>query len=147
MKIRELIWIVNDDRDDQEIITEIFEDLQFGHDAVFFDTAEKFLQSLTQATEAPYIVLCEVNLPKMDGFVLREKMLEHPNSRFHGVPFIFWSEEASEHQIDRAYKLRAHGFFVKEPTVVQWKESLQDIIRYWHKSKTPEKAPGLATKL
>lgn len=75
----------------------------------------------------------------MSGFELREKLLSTPNSKFHSVPFIFWSVAPSEDQVYQAYVLKVHGFFIKESTYDEWRQSLAGIIRYWQKSRMPSK--------
>lgn len=133
------IWIVNEDEDDQELIREILEEINVEHEVIFFDSANKLLSALEGADEGPFIIMSDVNLSGTDGFDLRDKLLSFPNKKFHSVPFIFWSSHASEAQVERAFKLRAHGFFVKEPNFNDWKQSFTAIIRYWSKSKMPSK--------
>jgi CheY-like chemotaxis protein len=105
----------------------------------FFHNGEQVLQRLENADQAPFIILCDVNLPGMDGFELRKKFLATPNKKFHSVPFIFWSNAASEKQIDEAYTLRGHGFFVKDVTFAEWRKTLESIINYWANSRVPSK--------
>lgn len=133
------IWIVDDDSDDRELVRDIFEEAKIPNELAFFSGAAQLLARLEAETYAPFIIICDVNLPGIDGFQLREMLLERSNKKFHSVPFVFWSTYASEAQIDKAYKLRAHGFFIKELDYKEWKEPLLEIIRYWSKSKMPSK--------
>ena len=120
------IWIVNDDKDDHELIREIVEDLEVSNEVIFFNTARDLLERLKKADSAPFIIMCDVNIPGMDGFALRNKLLEGENKKYHSVPFIFWSTYASNDQVERAYRLRAHGFFIKEG---EYKEWMDDILK------------------
>lgn len=133
------IWVIDDDRDDHELISEIMVELGILNEVVFFHTAKEFLERIEREDEAPFIIICDVNLPGIDGFGLRETMLKKANKKLHGVPFIFWSTYASEEQIQRAFRLSVHGFFIKEGEYNQWKETFTAIIRYWHLSKMPSK--------
>ena len=108
------VWIVDDDGEDHELIQEIFEELRINNPLKFFNGAKPMLNALEKEEIAPFIIFCDVNLPGMDGFQLREKLLATPNNKFHSVPFIFWSTAASEDQIRKSFELRAHGFFIKE---------------------------------
>ena len=136
------IWIVDDDSDDHDLIRDILGELNVSHEAVFFSTAKEFLSAFDKEKAAPFIIMCDVNIPGMDGFALRETLLKSPNKKFHSVPFIFWSSFASESQVEQAYRLRAHGFFIKEAEFKVWKDSFATIIRYWSKSKMPPKEEG-----
>src|SRR5205085_4386315 len=100
------IWIVDDDREDHELITDIFEEAKFGNPLRFFKSANSLLQALEEAPQAPFIIICDANLSGTDGFQLREKLLQLKNNKFHSVPFIFWSTYASEEQIRKAFNLR-----------------------------------------
>lgn len=133
------IWIVDEDIEEHELIRDIFKDLKIQNTLVLFTHPEDLLVHLDIAEEAPFIIISEVNLPGMSGFDLREKLLATPNAKFHSVPFIFWSLAPSEAQIYRAYQLKVHGFFVKESTYEEWRQSLAQIIQYWQKSKMPSK--------
>lgn len=133
------IWLIDDDTDDRETVSEIVDELALPYELVFLSGAKETIDKLSSGKEAPFIILCDVNLPEMDGFELREKMLQLPYRKFHSVPFIYWSGYASEKQIRRAYDLSAHGFFIKESSFADLKESFIHIIRYWQKSRKPEK--------
>jgi DNA-binding NarL/FixJ family response regulator len=133
------IWIVDEDLDDHELIQELFKDLSFKNELVLFTTAKGLLVRLDNVEVAPFIIICDVNLAGMSGFELREKLLSTPNKKYHSVPFIFWSVAPSEAQIQQAYELKAHGFFLKESTYEEWRQSLINIIKYWQKSLTPSK--------
>jgi CheY-like chemotaxis protein len=133
------IWIVNQDLDDRELITTILAKAQIPNEVKFFDNPGQLLDELDDAQNAPFIVMSDVNLSGMDGFQLRERMLKAPNAKFHSVPFIFWSEYASQAQIKKAFDLRAHGFFIKEGSFEAWKETFIQIISYWQRSKMPDK--------
>lgn len=133
------IWIVDEDGEDHVLIQEIFRDLDFKNELVLFTSAKDLLARLDGAEEAPFIIISDANLPGMGGFELREALLAAPNKKFHSVPFIFWSVAPSEAQIQKAFELKAHGFFLKEASYEEWRKSLLTIIQYWQKSKMPSK--------
>jgi len=133
------IWIIDDDNDDHELIRDILKELDVDMEVEFFHTAKECMKAFEDEKSAPFIIMCDVNIPGTDGFTLRETLLKSSNKKFHSVPFIFWSSYASDSQIERAYRLRAHGFFIKEAEFNEWKASFAAIIKYWSKSKMPSK--------
>jgi CheY-like chemotaxis protein len=133
------VYILDDDIDDHHIINEIWKELELPNQLLFFSSAADMINHLTSAPRAPFIIICDVNLPKMDGFELREHLLSTDIKNFRSVPFIFWSTHASEAQIAKAYELSAHGFFIKGMNYEQMKDSFLCIINYWQKSKMPRK--------
>jgi CheY-like chemotaxis protein len=133
------VWIVDSDIDDQEMVSEVWEELKLKNELRFFDDADEVLHFLSEVDTAPFIIISELHLPKIDGFELRERMLATGSKKFKSVPFIFWSSDASEEQITRAYNLSVHGFFIKETSFGELKNTFRYIINYWLRSKMPEK--------
>jgi CheY-like chemotaxis protein len=131
------IYIVDDDEDDQSLISEAFRDLGYPNEIKYYNSAEGILSALDTGEEKPFIIISDINLPMMDGFELREKILNNANLSEKSIPFIFWSTTASEAQIKRAYDLSAHGFFLKGRTYGELKEELDEMVRYWSKSIAP----------
>ena len=131
------IYIVDDDEDDQQIIKEVVAELSLANELKFFYTAEAVLNELRKSDLIPFIIISDINLPGMDGFTLREKILTETSMSDKSIPFIFWSTTASDAQVKRAFDLSAHGFFIKGRTFKELKEELGEIISYWSKSLAP----------
>ena len=68
------IIIIEDDSDDQELLTEVFQKLNYGNKVIFFSEGEKALDYLNTTTEPPFLILSDINLPKLDGIALRRKL-------------------------------------------------------------------------
>jgi len=132
------IYIVDDDSDDEEIVKEAFDDLGITNELKFFRTAEAVLTELRKSPEVPFIIISDIKLPKMDGFALREKILEEPPITDKSIPFIFWSTNASEAQIKKAYDLSVHGFFLKGRSFKEIKEKIHEMVSYWSDSLAPQ---------
>ena len=131
------IYIVDDDEDDHQIIKEVVAELSLANELKFFYTAEAVLNELRKSDLIPFIIISDINLPGMDGFTLREKILTETSMNDKSIPFIFWSTTASDAQVKRAFDLSAHGFFIKGRTFKELKEELGEIISYWSKSLAP----------
>lgn len=131
------IYIVDDDIDDEEILAEVMKELKMTNKLIFFHTADELFHELKNNSIVPFIIISDINLPKIDGFQLRQKILEQTHLTDKSVPFIFWSTTASEAQIKKAYDLSAHGFFLKGRSYKEIKEGINEIIRYWSRSLSP----------
>jgi DNA-binding NarL/FixJ family response regulator len=134
------VYIIDDDIDDHQIVKEIWKDLGLPNQLLFFTSGADMMMHLSGSHVAPFLIICDLNLPKMNGFELRTKLLESANPKFKSVPFIFWSTHASEAQVREAYELSAHGFFIKGSSFTQMKESFTAIINYWALSEMPAKS-------
>lgn len=133
------IWIIDDDHEDQDIIIEICNELKLSNELVFLSSAEAALNRLEEEKTAPFIIICDVNLPRINGFELREILLAKQGPKFHSVPFIYWSTQASESQVKQAFDLNAHGFFIKDSNFEDWKSTFVRIVDYWTRSRMPSK--------
>lgn len=132
------IFIVDDDMDDKDLLKEAWEELEFTNQLVFFKSGEEVLQYLKAEPVVPFLILCDVNIPRMNGFELKKKLFEDSSIRYKSIPFVFWSGMVSQAQIQEAYNLGVNGFFVKQNSFSEIKQSLVEIVKYWMKSKVPE---------
>ncbi|MEO7523190.1 MAG: response regulator [Ferruginibacter sp.] len=77
MNKRGPILIIEDDRDDQEILIEIFKELNYENEVIFFDEGEKALEYLIATMIKPFIIFSDINMPKLNGLELRLKIKEN----------------------------------------------------------------------
>ena len=133
------VLIVNDDKDDRELLLDAWNDLGFTNSLIFFRTGEDVLAYLKSDKPTPFLILCDVDLSQMNGFELKRRIFEDDASYYKSIPFIFWSAGASEAQIEKSYDLGGNGFFIKETTYKGLQKSLSDIVGYWSKSVVPER--------
>lgn len=132
------IYIVDDDVEDNEIVAELWNTMGLPNQLVFFNSGEELITHLKNDEQVPFIIICDLNLPMMDGFTIREKLYKDPATRYKTVPFIFWSNSVSEQQIKRAYDLGAHGMFIKGASVDAVKTTFNKIVDYWQTSLKPQ---------
>lgn len=133
------IWVIDSDLDDQDLVRQIWRELELANDLVILGSADEAITHLQFVESAPFIIICELNLPMKNGFELREELLSKNSKKFKSVPFILWATQASEEQITHAYELSVHGFFIKETIFDELKRTFTDIINYWMRSKMPAK--------
>jgi CheY-like chemotaxis protein len=131
------IIIVEDDIDDQEIMKEVFESLGVENTVLIFSDGRAALTYLQTCTDQPFLILCDINLPKLNGLELREEIDADNALRRKSVPFVFFSTNASRDAVERAYDLTVQGFFVKDYTLHDLRETLALILAYWSQCKHP----------
>jgi CheY-like chemotaxis protein len=131
------VLIVSDDQDDKDLILEAWKELNYPNVLLFLKSGEEVIGYLEKEQPAPFLILCDVNLPRMDSFELKERILSNTRSNYKSIPFVFWSALASKAQIQKSYDLGGNGFFIKDQTFEGLKKSLVDIVEYWRKSLVP----------
>ncbi len=129
--------IVEDDLDDQEIIREVFESLEVSNTLLLFSDGVEALTYLKTTTDQPFLILCDINLPKLNGLQLREQINMDERLRKKSVPFIFFSTNAGRDAVEKAYDLTVQGFFIKNHTLQELQDTLRLIISYWTLCKHP----------
>src|SRR4051794_14675565 len=106
------IIIVDDDPDDREFILDAWKELNYPNRLIFFKSGEDLLKFLKTEKIVPFLILSDVNLPKMNGFELKEKLLKESSTRYSSIPFVFWSSAISNEQVQKAYDLGVNGIFI-----------------------------------
>ncbi len=136
------IIIVDDDADDQFILREVIEKLEVSNGVLCFPTAIELLAYLRVTHDKPFIILCDINMPEMDGLELRRHINDDPYLRQKSIPFVFFTTGASPSQIREAYSLTVQGLFLKEPSFADAEQTLRLILQYWDRCKHPNSVSG-----
>ena len=135
--IENTIILIDDDKDDMDMLCDAIKSLNIKKEVVTFSKSEDALKYLQASGEVPLLILCDVNMPLMNGFELRSRIYCDDKLKLKLVPFLFLSTSYQPIDILRAYELSVQGYFKKPPTFVELKDLLQTIIAYWDKSYRP----------
>jgi CheY-like chemotaxis protein len=132
------IVVIEDDLDDQEIVTMIVTEIGIKNEMVFFSNAQGAFQFLKSTLEQPFIILCAINLPGMDGLELKRQVDEDHELRQKCVPFIFFSTAATKDVVTEAFtEMNIQGFFEKSNKLEELRSSLKTILDYWKLCRHP----------
>lgn len=111
------ILLVDDNADNRENFAEILE--MGGYNVKTAGNGEQALNLL--ADELPDLILCDVQMPGMSGFELRERVSELDKQKNKkAVPFIFLSACSEKPELQLAESLGVSAYLVKpiEPRLV-----------------------------
>ena len=133
----EPIIIVDDDQDDQFLIKKVCENIGTNRNMLFFDDGREVLKYLRATTDNPFLILCDINMPVINGLELRREINKDEGLRTKCIPFVFFSTAASPVQIDEAYRLTVQGFFIKETSMQKLEKTLRLVFEYWELCKHP----------
>jgi len=129
------IVIVEDDHDDQELIAESLRDLGGEHELRIFPNGKEALDYLCTTSEQPFIIICDINMPVMDGFQFRQSIQSDEYLRRKSIPFVFLSTDASPFAVIKAYDLTVQGFFKKPTSFDVLRDTLKMMMDYWSTCK------------
>ena len=131
------IVIIEDDQDDQSIFASCLENLHYENEIVFFDDGFKALEYLSQSEVKPFLIISDINMPKLNGFALRDIIHEDDALRLKCTPYIFFTTTRSEENVTDAYAKSIQGYFVKPNSFKEWENDLKMVIEYWKTCKAP----------
>ena len=79
----------------------------------FFFDGVKVLDYLTSSKDQPFLILSDINLPKMNGVKLRENIHNNEQLRLKCIPYLFFTTSADQRSVIDAYAHSIQGFFTK----------------------------------
>lgn len=131
------IIIIEDDLDDQEIFTEIFKKLKYENELVFFSNGEDALEYLHTQIIHPFLILSDINMPRLTGIELRQKLKTDASLALKCIPYLFFSTALNQRVVIDAYSLSVQGFFVKQNSMEEFEKTIKVIMEYWKMCAAP----------
>jgi len=137
MNKRGPVIIIEDDTDDQDILAEIFQELNYKNKLIFFKDGVEALEYLVNTEIEPFLVLSDINMPRLNGMELREKIHNNEDLRLKSIPYLFFSTSAEQKNVIDAYSRSIQGFFVKPHDYNKLKSTIVKIVEYWQECESP----------
>lgn len=131
------IIIIDDDDEDLELITQAFEELKVENEIMIFNDGDEFLDFIKTTDQRTFFILCDINMSKISGLELKQRIYSDERLRLKCVPFIFMSTAGGSASIMRAYSFGVQGYFIKPNSFDEFKELLHNIMAYWNYSQHP----------
>lgn len=129
--------MIEDDEDDQLLLTLVFQKLKYPNKVVYFLDGQKALDYLETTREVPFIILSDINMPKLDGFALRQKIHVDAELQMKCIPYLFFSTGVSQQMVIEAYSLSVQGFFIKQTSIAELEKTISVIMEYWSRCVAP----------
>lgn len=135
------IIIIEDDADDQDVLTEVFKKLNYPNKILFFFDGQEALDFINDSEDSPFLILSDINMPKLSGFALREKLKTDAKLNIKCIPYLFFSTALSQKSVIDAYSLSVQGFFVKQNSMLELEKTIFAIMEYWRRCAAPNDFP------
>lgn len=131
------ILLVEDNPDDVELTLMALQANRIvNHMAVVHDGAEAvdylFRQGKYESLQnspLPRLILLDLNLPKLNGLEVLERIKADPQTR--KIPVVMLTTSREEPDIQRAYERGANSYIVKPVDFEQFSASIKQIGFYW----------------
>ncbi len=131
------VIVIEDDPDDQLLIDVVFRRLDYPNKIIYFPNGQEALDYLLNAKEKPFLILSDINMPKLDGFELREKLHVDAELQIKCIPYLFFSTAADQRMVVKAYSLSVQGFFIKPEVITELEKTISIIMEYWKRCAAP----------
>jgi len=131
------IIVIEDDEDDRLFIKDVFLDLNFNNEIIFFEDGHVALHYLTHEEIEPFIIISDINMPVLNGMELKEEIQKNESLRLKCIPYLFFTTTANQQHVIDAYSKSVQGFFIKPSTLEKLKSTLKKIVEYWQECESP----------
>lgn len=132
------IIIIEDDLDDQEILIAVFKELDYRNEIIYFINGDQVLDYLNESKVKPFLILSDINLPKLNGLQLRDKVHNNEQLKLKCIPYLFFTSSKSQQAVIEAYSKSIQGFFVKPSNFEEIKRVINNIFIYWQDCEAPK---------
>lgn len=136
------VIIIEDDADDQQFLTEIFHKLNYQNKILFFFDGQEALDHINSTDDLPFLILSDINMPKLDGFALRQKLKTDAKLSNKCIPYLFFSTAVNQKSVIDAYSQSVQGFFVKQNSMLELEKTISAIMEYWRRCAAPNDFPA-----
>lgn len=132
------VIVVEDDEDDIIIMKDLLLELNLSNEAIFFRNGQLALDYFNKENVEPFVIICDINMPIMDGMTLKREIQKSAHLRLKCVPYLFFTTSANKRDVVDAYSNSAQGFFIKPNTMNGLRKMLKKIIDYWQDCESPD---------
>jgi len=120
------ILLADDDKEDQLILSDAFEQIGITNVVHFVDNGENALRHLEQCFQEnalPQLIILDLNMPRMNG--TQTLRLAKKDERFKHIPIIIYSTSLNNIEKDECIRLGAHSYIIKPLTFSEYVKSAQ----------------------
>ena len=115
----------------------VFKDLKYPNEIVFFGDGDAALHYLQDDGVYPFLIISDINLPKLNGFELRKMVHTNEGLSAKCIPYLFFSTAVNKKAVYDAYTLSVQGFFLKPPDYDRLTNTIRIMVEYWTECYSP----------
>ena len=125
-----LIALIEDNADDEALTMRALKKHGVANDIVVLRDGVEALAFLLSAEQAlPDLVLLDLNLPRVNGLEVLQKL--RAERRTELLPVVILTSSSEERDLIAGYKLGANSYVRKPVDFVQFSEAVQQLGLYW----------------
>ena len=134
-----VILLVEDDPEDQELSRRALQRSKLHNDLFVVNDGEEALDYLyrrgkyedPKSSPRPDLILLDLNMPKLDGRAVLERIKSDP--KLKSIAVVVLTTSSQEEDILRSYNLGVNSYISKPVRMDGFLKALQDLEHYWLK--------------
>jgi CheY-like chemotaxis protein len=130
------ILLVEDDAVDVMTVKRCFKQLKISNPLKVAADGEEALQLLLQCEDCkPCIILLDINMPKMNGLELLQRLKNTPLLK--KIPVVMLTSSKEESDVNHCFDLGVAGYMIKPVEYDQFVEIIKLLCAYWSVNELP----------
>jgi DNA-binding NarL/FixJ family response regulator len=126
------VILIEDDVDDKIFLEDAFSALEVTRPLIWFNDCQAARDYLFTTKEIPFLILCDINLPRQTGIELKREIQANEKLRRKSIPFVFYTTSDQSELVNEAYlQLNVQGYVQKSNDFGIMKKNIRTILDYW----------------
>lgn len=121
--------LIDDDPDEAYILRQALKRIETDYELSYFSDSEAFLSGLGHLKNTDSLILLDLNMPKINGFEVLEKIKN--SDELANIPVVMYSNSNSPQDIELSYKTGANSYVRKPQGLTETVEFVATLINYW----------------
>jgi CheY-like chemotaxis protein len=132
---KNIIFIVDDDPDDRQIILDAFLENDFNIDYVFIENGDQLIETLNTSTpdQYPSLILLDLNMPGMMGLQVLKVLKSNKN--WKPIPVVVLTTSTLDRDREASYEMGASCFLRKPVAFDELTSMTSSIVNLWFNEK------------
>jgi two-component system response regulator len=131
-----MIILIEDNRDEQEIILAALGEAHPGLPVEPFSSGEEALEFLQQDHRSAHaeargakVILLDLKMPLVDGFEVLKRLRADPRTATH--PVVVFTSSREPRDVEASYRLGANGYICKPVGFLKMVDLMRTLVAYW----------------
>jgi CheY-like chemotaxis protein len=130
------ILLVEDDSVDAMTVKRAMRDLHVTNSVMHSVNGEEAIKYLSDPdTEKPFVILLDLNMPKMSGIEFLK--IVKADAGLKMIPVIVLTTSKEKQDVLNSFELGAAGYMIKPVDYVKFVEVISTVMVYWGSSELP----------
>jgi len=124
------ILLVEDDLVDIMVVKRSFKELKVINELIVKNHGEEALDYLNDPTQGlPCVIILDINMPKMTGHELLQKLKQH--IVYKDIPVVMLTSSKEQQDVDHSFEQGISGYILKSVEYSNFLPSIQVLSPFW----------------